>query len=232
MRAIVFSLLFVNLGVLAYFQFFSPIVAASIAEPVAPEGNYQRLAILSDQELSVLVQQAPQKARQTVAVVPPVCTLVGPFPQLLSAEYFVENLLALNVVSEIKSLTVSGDAGYWLHLQPQVSRKEALGLLRELQQKSVDSYIIPSGDLANGISLGMFSDRSRAVGMQESIKQLGYNPQITEISRDQQEVWLYLPQGEAAKITDNRWVDLLSVEESLEKRQNLCSDVASLSNFQ
>ena len=226
MRGIVLSLLLVNIGVFAYFQFFTSAVAS--APPVSSPtlvGDYQRLTLLSEQELAARTDetiQAPVAQSE-----PAVCTLVGPFPELLAAEYFVERLSALSVLSSIQNLTVSGDPGYWLHLQPLVSRKEALSLLRGLQQKNVDSYIIPSGDLANGISLGMFSDRSRASAMQSSIKQLGYDPKILEVGRDQTEIWLYLPQGEAAKIADNRWIELLSAEESLEKRQNLCSDVAS-----
>ena len=230
MRGIVFSLLLANLGVFAYFQFFAPVVASTPQVQAPPVGNHQSLAILSEQQLAergLRVASLPPKPDT-----PPVCTLVGPFEKLLNAEYFVERLSALSVLSEIKRLTVAGDKGFWLHLSPLVSRKEALSLLRELQQKQVDSYIIPSGELANGISLGMFSDRSRAQDMEASIKRLGYNPEIAEVSRDQQEIWLYLPQGEAAKLAENRWLELLSAEESLQKRQNLCSDVASLSNFQ
>ena len=233
MRGIVLALLVINIAVAAYFQFFAPAVLAEAPQKyVAPVGNYKRLAILSEQELLALSDAAESDLLPQEPALPPVCTLVGPFPRLLDAENLFERLEALDVLSEIKNVTVSGDAGYWLHLSPQISRKEALSLLRELQQKNVDSYIIPSGNLENGISLGVFSNQDRANSMQESIRQLGYDPKIAEVNRDQQEVWLFLPQGEAAKLTENRWVELLSVQDSLQKRQNLCSDVASLSNFQ
>jgi len=87
--------------------------------------------------------------------------------------------------------------------------------------------VIPTGNLKNGISLGMFSQQERAENVKESILELGYEPEILAEPREQREVWVFLPQGESLKISDERWSELLSGKELLEKRQILCSDVAS-----
>ena len=170
---------------------------------------------------TVPVESIVKPARQ------PLCTLVGPFSRLLSAEYFLEKLQSLDVKSEIRSIVVLSEPGYWLYLPPEKSRKDALRRLSELQARGIDSYVIPDGNLANGISLGMFADKARAKSMEKSIEDKGYKPKIVDVPREQKELWVFLPEGEAAKIGDEKWLKLISAEDLLQKRQNVCTDLAS-----
>lgn len=156
-----------------------------------------------------------------------VCTLVGPFKDRLAAEYFVERLGALDVVSSIEMLEVPGDPGFWVYQSPEVSRKAALRRLHELQAKGIDSYVIPKGDLENGISFGLFSDRSRAEEQLEVVKSSGYEANIRTVARSFEEIWVSMVGGEAEKIGSEGWFELLNREEDLEKRQNFCPAVAS-----
>ncbi|MBU3068201.1 SPOR domain-containing protein [Aestuariicella sp. G3-2] len=156
-----------------------------------------------------------------------VCTLVGPFKERLAAEYFVERLGALDVVSSVEVLEVPGDPGFWVYQAPEVSRKAALRRLHELQAKGIDSYVIPKGDLENGISFGLFSDRSRAEEQLEVVQSSGYPANIRTVPRSFEEVWVSMVGGEAEKIGSEHWFELLNREEDLEKRQNFCPDVAS-----
>ncbi|MGH1486460.1 MAG: SPOR domain-containing protein [Cellvibrionaceae bacterium] len=233
MRWIVASLVAVNILVFIYFQLFSNVAPSSVsssreAAALVNSGS-PSVVLLSEQSRnqSVASVRVKPKEKQLVPPVQPLCTLVGSFKRLLKAEYFAERLVALGLVAEIKNLVVASEPGYWLHLPPEVSRKEALRRLSELQGRGIDSYVIPSGNLANGISLGMFSKQDRAQAMQERIKKQGYKPQITNVPREQKEIWVFLPQGEAAKLSAERWAELLSSEDYLQKRQNLCADVAS-----
>lgn len=156
-----------------------------------------------------------------------VCTLVGPFKERLAAEYFVERLGALDVVSSVEMLEVPGDPGFWVYQAPEVSRKAALRRLHELQAKGIDSYVIPKGDLENGISFGLFSDRKRAEEQLEVVQSSGYEADIRTVARSFEEVWVSMAGGEAEKISSEHWFELLNREEDLEKRQNFCPDVAS-----
>ena len=233
MRWIVVSLLALNGLVFVYFQLSAdaaPSAAASLKE-AATSVNSDPLSVvlLSEQprDRSVASVRIKPTNKSVEAPVQPLCTLVGSFKRLLKAEYLVERLAALGLVAEVKNLVVASDSGYWLYLPPEVSRKEALRRLSELQGRGIDSYVIPSGNLANGISLGMFSQQDRAQAMQKQIKKQGYQSQIVNVPREQKEIWVFLPQGEAAKLSDERWLELLSSEDYLQKRQNLCADVAS-----
>ena len=189
MRWIVASLAFINIAAFIYFQVFSdsPEEAALQVTAALPAGA-ETIRLLGEpvNPSSGVVSSPPfrsQPAKPKKNSPPPVvsvkkpkqavCTIVGAFDKLLKAEYFVERLAALGLQAEVKELVVASKPGYWLHLKPELSRKEALRRLSELQRRGIDSYVIPSGDLANGISLGMFSQQDSAVGLQEKIRQHG-----------------------------------------------------------
>jgi hypothetical protein len=57
----------------------------------------------------------------------------------------------------------------------------------KFQAKNIDSYIIPSGELANGISFGMFNDQSAAQSRLEEIRMQGYQPKLREVERTHSE---------------------------------------------
>jgi hypothetical protein len=155
------------------------------------------------------------------------CVRAGPFLSLAKASYFVEKLAAKGARSQTKNVLVSTAVGFWLHLPPLTSRKVLLRKLDELQRQGIDSYAIPDGDLANGISLGLFSEAQRANSLKESISRLGYKPQVAEVPREKRELWIFILPEEAQKISDETWLNWLSAKELHKKQQILCSDVAS-----
>lgn len=239
MRWIFFTLLVVNIGVFAYMQLVDrrSKVGDTSSFLVSVNNNHvNSLVLLSELNIenkpmeSIRVKNPSSPAKSTTNS-RSLCTLVGAFPNISKAERFVEKLAALGVGAKIKHLLVSSTVGYWLHLPPQTSRKEALRRLSELQRQGVDSYIIPDGNLVNGISLGMFSEEKRANELKNSIVDLGYQPEILSVPRERREFWILLSESDLVKISTEIWLKLISEENLLQKQQNLCSDVASASNF-
>lgn len=155
------------------------------------------------------------------------CELVGPFEDGEQAADFVERLDAIEVAAEIKELELPAGPGYWVYLLPEPSRKEALRRLAELQAKRVDSYVIPKGDLENGISLGMFSKKLLADARVQSMRAIGLDPKVEEIERTYREIWAMLQPQEAGKMSELTWQRVTEGMNSLERRQNYCLDVAS-----
>ena len=155
------------------------------------------------------------------------CMRVGAFSSMADANDFVEKLSEGGVKSTVKNVLVSTTVGFWLHLPPLPSSKELRRRLAELQRQGVDSYAIPDGELANGVSLGMFSEQQRAESLQKSISQLGYRPKIAEVPREKRELWVFLLRGEEQKVSDEMWFKWLSVNNLPKKQEILCSDVAS-----
>lgn len=242
MRWIFFTVLLVNIAFFAYEQLvrlqYIQISNAPKPDPVDVEvSKFPSLVLLSELKAkqepveSVRVSHFEVGVGEKNDTVAPIsrslCTLVGSFDERAKAEYFVLRLSALGVKAKVKNLLVSTTVGFWLHLPPLSSRKELLRRLSELQRQGVDSYVIPDGELQNGISLGMFSELQRAEFLQNTITQLGYAPQIAKVPREKRELWVFLLSEESIKINAKSWSELLSGKELLQKQQNLCSDVAS-----
>lgn len=155
------------------------------------------------------------------------CELIGPFAELLHAEYLVERLTALEVVSSIRQVEIADGKNYWVYLKPEMSEKEALRRLSEIQQaKSIDSYIIPSGELANGISFGQFVSEAEAKARAEQIRAQGYAAEIKEVPKSHNETWVEVHEKAGQKVSEEKWLSLLKEEKAIERRQNYCLGVA------
>lgn len=155
------------------------------------------------------------------------CELIGPFAELLHAEYLVERLTSLDVPSAVKQVEIADGKNYWVYLKPEMSEKEALRRLSEIQQsKAIDSYIIPSGELANGISFGQFSSEKEANTKAEQIRAQGYSAEIKEIPKSHNETWVEVREKLGQKISEEKWLGLLKEEKAIERRQNYCLGVA------
>jgi len=235
MRWIFYTLLIINVSMLFYItwtQYRENTVVELISDVLKKPDVTRSLVLLSEQQTdhtdiaSVRIGSSAQ-SDQAVKISRSLCSLVGAFPNVVLAETFSQKLSGLGVKSKVKNLLVSSTVGYWLHLPPLSSRKEVLRRLRELQRQGVDSYVIPDGDLQNGISLGMFSEKQRAEELKKDIQGLGYRPEVLSVPRERRELWVFLEQSEADKISSERWLTLLSGKDLLQKQQNSCSDVAS-----
>lgn len=235
MRAIFILLLLTNVAFFGYQYFFADendVVVSQKNKAVAIPGGDQ-LQLLAEQE-GVLVPRTKIHAEAKVGA--PVvgekqnaefCTMIGPYSQLLQAEYAVEHLVALGVAAHITPVEIKEGESYWVYLKPEVSEKEALRRLYELQKKNIESHIITKGELANGISFGRYADYVDAEARSAEIKKQGYEVDIKMLPRMIQETWVVVEAGFAEKINETVWLDLLAKESALEKRQNFCLGVAS-----
>lgn len=234
MRSIFIALIIINLLVFAaqWLLRDSPsLVAAAPLAAQAPSLQGASLQLLSEaegaaQKKAPVVSANRTPSRPSAVEASSMCTMVGPFIQLLHAEYLIERLQAMEADAEIQAIEVPDGLGYWVYLPPEMSEKEALRRLYELQAKKIDSYIIPNGELTNGISLGIFNDRSAANIRINEIREQGYRAELREVARTISETWVVMPITEAEKIDPEIWIDLLRQQSGLEKRQNYCLGVA------
>ncbi len=156
-----------------------------------------------------------------------ICTLVGPFADLLKGEQLLQRMRALELEGSMRELELPGEKAFWVYLIPEISPKAALRRLHELQAKNIDSFVIPSGDLANGISFGMFNERGQADKVAKSLIGQGYAVEIKPVERSYQESWVVINAQEAQKISAELWFQLLDGLPDLQHRQNFCPGVAS-----
>ena len=189
MRWIVYSLIVINLGIAGYF-IVRP-AEDSIARP--QDGNHgegKTLVLLSEKQSGNLpVSQQPVRPDPGKKL----CYALGPYLDDLSARVAQARSLELGLTGLISQHKVPNlkDAEFWVHVRPLPSRGEAMTLLRKLQARSVDSYIITQGDLADGISLGLFRQKSSADALQKKVTGMGFEDvAIREVGSTTTEFWV------------------------------------------
>ncbi len=237
MRAIFLVLLIVNVAFFSHQAFFNSYeggLQLTVDEQTANEtkNNLQLLSELGDR--SVLTKKNDARVAEVVPNnVPPsaeggeLCSMLGPYEQLLQAEYAVERLAALGIAAHIVPVEIQEGESFWVYLKPEISEKEAVRRLYELQKKNIESHVITRGELTNGISFGRFADYAEAEIKLSEVKNQGYEAAIKRLPKTIQETWVVLDAGFAEKVDESVWVDLLSKQSGLEKRQNYCLGVAS-----
>ena len=85
---------------------------------------------------------------------------------------------------------------YWLIYPPLNEFSAAKALYNQLLSAGFDSFVIPSGEQRNGVSLGLFNDRQTAMGKAEEIKALNFTasePVILRHPRSDQRQFAHIP---------------------------------------
>lgn len=171
---------------------------------------------------AVKIQDSAPVNNQVVEQPPSVCWQIGPFKEEISGKQIVSRLSALDIFLQLQSVDTPAKSNYWVYLSPEVSRKAAIKLLRELQAKKIDSFLITEGGLANGISLGFFTQKDRAESVFNQRSDQGYSPSIKEIARVDTEFWVIFDEAESGELTDALWEKINQGNEGLERRKNYC----------
>lgn len=122
------------------------------------------------------------------------CYSAGPFKDESDAKFLAIRADALGFSSEMRSLATGSEVENWVHIPPLANRLQALQLLREIQGRGVDSYVITQGELAEGISLGLFKNAESAKKLMKRMRGMGYDVIIKEVPRGEKELWLEFPQ--------------------------------------
>ena len=208
------------------------VVQTQPVEPVAPAAEPDASEASPAQEETPVAEVEPQaeQAPEPVAKVEPeqeLCTVVGPFNNLAQADILVEQLAGLSVPASLQKVEVPVKKNFWLYLEPMASKAEALKKLAELQAQKIDSYIIPKGDLVNGISIGVFVESYRADFRKKELAKLGYDVKIRVDIRTAEQSYVVAKANDAVNVSAATWAQLLEGGDNVTYKQNYCSDVAS-----
>ncbi len=126
------------------------------------------------------------------------CPAVGPFGEdKKDAERVVRALGGAGVNGAVRQVDLRAAAVFWVYLPALESRAESLRKLRELHAKGIDSFVVVEGSDANAISLGSFTSRDSALGMQARLRASGYRVEIREQAKNVRQVWVVLEEPQA-----------------------------------
>ncbi|MGE8453122.1 MAG: SPOR domain-containing protein [Pseudomonadales bacterium] len=189
MRWILLLLLLLNAFYYVWHQQQAPLRAKEVAPADAYQTARKDIRLLSE----VGASSPRSQTAAPVAEVSPeaaVCLFLGSFEEEARAKVVEQRLLSLDIQADVRSVDAAAGVEYWVYLPPLASRQASLRQLRELQARRIDSYIITQGELANGISLGIFPRNDSANSVMQRLRDVGYEPQIRELPRAHRNFWV------------------------------------------
>ena len=147
----------------------------------APSAELQQ-----DRELSQETGSGRQTRNEDVRA----CRAWGPFNDAAEAEAVAKDL-ALQVGDfRVVESEISAATDYLVYIEPGGNRETARRQLQELRSLDVESYIM-SGRFNNALSVGVFSQESRAVKQQARVAAMGYPARIEALERTQRVYHLF-----------------------------------------
>lgn len=155
MRYIFILLLIANIAFFVWIQRFSPVVSKPFSAVDQGVKSLQLVAEIDDGKAATPVQK-PVEINEDVQQV---CFSAGPFDIEANVHAAAETIEPLVLKTNIRKITTTQEAGYWVYLPALSSRAEALKKGRELAAAYVkDYYVVTSGDNENSISLGLYRE--------------------------------------------------------------------------
>ncbi len=183
----------------------------------------------SKRDIRLLSESSAPPRREVAAAVAAeaVCLFLGSFEVKADASALEQRLLSLDIQSRVQSMDAAAGVDYWVYLPPLASRQASLRQLRELQARKIDSYIITQGDLANGISLGIFPRSDSAQSVMQRLRDAGYEPSLRELTRAHRSFWVRIA-PQSRRLADDSLLQRLAFDfNGLEQQLMPCEGVAS-----
>jgi hypothetical protein len=176
-RFIFFALLFINLAYFAWAHWIDVPRAAPVNEAI---GHLPRLRMAD--ELPPAERSPPHSGQRTALNDATGCLSVGPFVDLASSAQAVGLLKAKGFDPRQRTEPGPVAVGYWVYAGGLASSADVDRALVALERNGIkDALVMPaSAEAGRRLSLGLYSERSRAERRAEAVRQAGINAEITE----------------------------------------------------
>jgi cell division septation protein DedD len=197
MRWIFLLLIVLNLFYYVWHQQQAPLRPKEVAPQALAQDNKRDIQLLSESDGPVRREQAAREAAGAV------CLFLGGFELESAASAVEQRLISLDIRSRVQSVDAAEEVEYWVYLPPLASRQASLRQLKELQARKIDSYIITQGDLANGISLGIFPREDSARSVMQRLHDAGYEAALRELPRSHRRYWVRIAPESRRLVSDD-----------------------------
>ncbi len=107
------------------------------------------------------------------------CLSYGPFPNNRQVGELIDWFKEHQVVAQQRMETDENQQLFWIYLEPQSSRDNAIQAIEDLKNKGIKDYrLIETGDLQNAISLGLYSTQASVNKRLNELTSSGYQPVV------------------------------------------------------
>lgn len=181
MRAVVLLLLLANAAFFAWSQW----VARPVGRPAGQAPAAPRIVLASE------APESPPLPTVRLDAAGIDCVSLGPFLDLTEAARASTSLRAQGLLPRQRSAEGLVWAGHWVSLKNVVSDEDADRIIERLRQFGIgDAYRMPDEEEGATISLGLFSERPRALHRADEVRALGYEPTVEERQRSGTVYWI------------------------------------------
>ncbi len=164
---------------------------------------------------------------QIPKVDPQSCISLGVFNNTDESDFLVSALIERGMQARAELVEIEQSRSFRVFMPPFNSPAAARQTLATLQAEGMDSFIITTGNLSGGISLGVFSQQSLAFALQERLAGEGYPTSIEEGVTTGNEIWVTIEGLSEALLEGSKLLDLLTEGLSLEVVEKPCEIIAS-----
>lgn len=221
MRWMFLLLIVLNLFYYVWHQQRAPLRPKEVAPLNLAQNSKRDIQLLSESDEPVRREQV---AREVAGAV---CLFLGGFELKSAATAVEQRLISLDIRSRVRSVDAAADVEYWVYLPPLASRQASLRQLKELQARKIDSYIITQGDLANGISLGIFPREDSAKGVIQRLHDAGYDSELRELPRSHRSYWVRIAPESRRLVSDSLLESLAFDFNGLQHQLMPCESIAT-----
>lgn len=189
MRALALLLLLANVAFFAWWRWIAEPLTPGVAPPPAAPPL-------------VLAREAPPSAAPAPLAAAR-CVSIGPFYDLTEAARASTRLRELGFPPRQRVSEGPVWSGFWVALAGLEGRDEAEAVVERLRRFGVtDAYIMPGDEAGVTVSLGLFSERARALRRLDEVRALGYAPTVAERQRMGTVYWIDADAGEGGALPD------------------------------
>jgi hypothetical protein len=176
-RNVFFALLVANVVYFAWAHWIDTPRPAPVNEAIA---HLPQLKLVDEQPTD---QKAPSgKAQKTALSQPTVCMSVGPFSDLANSAQAAALLRGKGFDTKQRAEAAQTSEGYWVYVGDLKGQAEADKALVTLEHNGIkDALVMPeSSDGSRRLSLGLYSERTRAERRAQAVRQVGLKAEVAE----------------------------------------------------
>lgn len=158
----------------------------------------------------VLAREAPATEAAARPLIRPAdnCLSLGPFSDLTDAARASTLLRENGLLPRQRAGQGVVWKGYWVSLEQVPDRPSAEGIIERLRRFGIgDAYSMPDEGRQITISLGLFSERQRALQRMDEVKALGFEPLMAERERSGTVYWIDVDVEPPARLPDAALLD-------------------------
>lgn len=235
MRGILVGLLFSNIVFLAW-NFLAPGLAPIVVPRVSESVGSQSLQLLGEIDpMQLLPYSGRGELVENVDLArvesDGYCAEIGPFRSEEDAQGFVlTNSARMDLRLDVREVPSPPD--YRVYLPPFGSRELAESTLTTLRAQfaannlAIDTYLMSSGELSNGIALGLFSEQRNALNVQQQMEVLGYKVVVRSEQNQAEEVWLLATGLQSQEEFNQHWAQMRLSRSYVDTGEKLCETIA------